>query len=37
MTNEELFKLFRESDEPNFIKFLDKLEKENESKDKETK
>ena len=30
MSNEELFKLFRESGEPNFMKFLEKLEKEKE-------
>jgi len=28
MTNEEIFKLFRASGEPNFMVFLEKLEKE---------
>lgn len=27
MNNKRLFELFRQSDEPNFIKFLDQLEK----------
>ena len=31
MTNENIFKLFRESNEANFQKFLDKLREENEA------
>jgi len=33
MENQELFDKFRESGEPNFMKFLDKLEKEKEESD----
>jgi len=32
MTNADIFKMFRESGEPDFMKFLAKLEKEAEEK-----